>query len=192
MAVLAGNVNGLAMAIATDACLPAVQRVAGARLEARGQALTVVIAERAEERPSNAGGVHRPASVIELLAEIRIHAPDHVGRHGHTQTLGRGRVLPGEIAGRVSLAGCPTVDFPQIFVDLIHGRSGLSHRRGGLGNAAGGFRARHLRGHERKRAVRGQCDEFPQCCLRRRHVRDRIEKGLRLDHLRHRHFDMQR
>jgi hypothetical protein len=37
MAVLAGNVNGLAMAIATDACLAAVQRVAGARLEAEAR-----------------------------------------------------------------------------------------------------------------------------------------------------------
>src|SRR4030081_2696997 len=132
MAVLAGNVNGFAIAIATDACLAAVQRVAGTRLEARGQALAVVITERAEERPSNAGGVHRPTGVIELLAEIRIHAPDHIGRHGHAKTLGRAQVLPGEIAGRVPLAGCATVDFPQILIDLMQSRSCSPYRRRGL------------------------------------------------------------
>src|SRR3979411_1700962 len=123
MAVLTGNVNGLAMAIATDACLAAVQRVARARLEARGQALPVVVAERAEERPSNAGSVQRSTGVIELLAEIKIHAPDHIGRHGHAKTLGRSRVFPGEIAGRVPLARCATVNLPQILIDLIHGRA---------------------------------------------------------------------
>src|SRR5512139_2577117 len=109
-AVLAGDVDRLAVTVAADARLAAMQRVAGARLEARRQALTVVVAERAEKRPANAGGVHRTAGVIELLAEIRIHAADHIDRHRHSKTLGRGRVLPGEIAGRVPLARRPPID----------------------------------------------------------------------------------
>src|SRR6266852_7441440 len=66
----AGDVDGTAMAITASSAAAAVQRVAAARLEARSQALAVVVAERAEQRPLNAGRVHRLSGMIELLAEF--------------------------------------------------------------------------------------------------------------------------
>src|SRR5439155_4150802 len=100
-----GDVNGLAMTVAAGPGLAAVQGVAGPRLEARRNALAIVVAERAQDRPADAGGIHRSAGMVELLAEIRIHAADHVSRHRQTKALGRGRILPGEVAGRIPLGG---------------------------------------------------------------------------------------
>src|SRR5215475_14716051 len=97
VAVVAGDIDGLAVAVTAGAGLSAVQRVAGAGLEARCEALPIVIAKRAEHRPSDAIGVHRAAGVIEHLPEVRVHAADHVSRHREPETLGRGGILPREL-----------------------------------------------------------------------------------------------
>src|SRR5262245_66257135 len=75
VAIVAGDIDGLAMAVTAGASLAAVQRVAGAGLEARSEALPIVIAKRAEHRPSAAVRVHRATGAVEHLPEFRIHAP---------------------------------------------------------------------------------------------------------------------
>src|SRR5262249_39157740 len=98
-----GDVEGAAVTIAAGAAGAAVQRVADLGLEAGSEALAIIVAERAEDRPFDAVGVHRLAGMIELLAEFRVHAADHVIRQRHAYALGRRRILPGEVAGAVAL-----------------------------------------------------------------------------------------
>src|SRR4051812_19859804 len=74
VAVSVDDIGGAAVAITADRARAAMKRVAGARLEARRDHLPIVVAERAQHRPPDAGGVHRLAGVIELLAEVTIHA----------------------------------------------------------------------------------------------------------------------
>jgi hypothetical protein len=42
--------------------------------------------------------VHRLAGVVELLAEVGVHAADHVVLQRDALALCRGRILPGEVA----------------------------------------------------------------------------------------------
>ena len=98
------------------------QRIAGPGLEAGCDALAIVITKGAENRPANAGGVHGPAGVVKLLAKIRIHAADRIGRHANLQTLGGRRVLPAEIPAGIALDGLALVDVPQILIDLLRRR----------------------------------------------------------------------
>src|SRR5262249_10159871 len=101
VAASGGDVDRLAMAVAAHPRPAAVHRVAGAGRKPGGDALAIIVAERAQHRPADAGVVHGVAGVIELFAEIRIHAANRVVRHGHAHALGRFRILPGEIAGAV-------------------------------------------------------------------------------------------
>src|SRR4029453_13389319 len=114
----AGDAEGAAMAVTAGAAAAAVQRVAGARLEAFGEALAIIIAERTQHRPLDALGVHRASRPIELLAELRIHPADHVVLERKAHALGGGGVLPAEVAGRIALDRLALVDLPQIIVDL--------------------------------------------------------------------------
>src|SRR5205814_9015870 len=72
LSVGAGHSDGAAVAIAAGRARPAVQRIAGMRLEAARDLLAPVVAEGAEHRPMDAGGVHGFAGTVELLAERRI------------------------------------------------------------------------------------------------------------------------
>src|SRR5437773_5907363 len=81
--VFAPNINGPAMAVAAGPGAAAVQRVTGARSITGGEALAVVVPKSAQDRPPDAGGVHRFAGVIKLLPETRVHAADHIIRHRH-------------------------------------------------------------------------------------------------------------
>src|SRR6516162_6834095 len=69
----AGDVDGAALAVAAGTTAAAVQRVADARLVAGSEPLAVIIAEGAQ-----AGRVHGPSCMIELLAEFSIHAADDI------------------------------------------------------------------------------------------------------------------
>jgi hypothetical protein len=57
-----------------SATATAMQRVAGAGLVTGGKTLAVIIAECAQHRPLNAGCVHCASGMINLLADLRIHA----------------------------------------------------------------------------------------------------------------------
>src|SRR4029077_8753086 len=72
------NIDRAAMAVTSGSTAAAVQRVAGARLEARGKALAIVVTEGAQHRPLDAVGVHRAPGTIELLTDPRVHPSDHV------------------------------------------------------------------------------------------------------------------
>src|SRR5271166_5393857 len=103
IAVLAGHIDRLAMTVAAGPALSSMQRIARACLEAGRDALAIVIAERAKQGPADAGLIHRAAGVIKLLAKVRIHAADHVCRHGKAKVLGRGGILPCKIAAPIPL-----------------------------------------------------------------------------------------
>src|SRR5262245_65603500 len=115
-----GDVDGAAVAVTAGAATAAVQRVAGARLEAFGKALAIIIAEGAQHRPLDAVGVHRASGPIEPLAELLIHPADHVVLERMAQALGGGGVLPAEVAGRIALNRLTLVDLPQVIVDFVH------------------------------------------------------------------------
>src|SRR5688572_16800134 len=107
------DVDGAAMTIAAGCPASAMQRTAGARLEAGGDPLAVVVTERAEDRPLDAGSIHRPSGVIELLAEVGVHPADHVILQGHACALCRRRILPREVARSVFLDGLSLIDLPE-------------------------------------------------------------------------------
>src|SRR3984893_3808818 len=77
----AGDVDRAPMAVAAGAPAAAVQGIPDACLEAGGKALPIIIAEGAQQRPFQAGGIHCSSGVIELLAKLRIHAADDVVLH---------------------------------------------------------------------------------------------------------------
>ena len=108
------------MAVTAGAAAAAVERVADARLEAGGEALAIVVPERAEHRPLNPGCIHRTTSVVELLAEVRVHSADHVILQAHAHALGGSHILPAEIARRILLDRRSLIDVPEIIVDLVH------------------------------------------------------------------------
>src|SRR5262245_65044116 len=68
-----GDIDGAAVTVTAGAAAAAVQRVAGARLEAFGEALAVIIAVGAEHRPLDALGVHRPSGAMKRVADRRVH-----------------------------------------------------------------------------------------------------------------------
>src|ERR1700720_3755651 len=72
IALGAGDVDGAAVAIAAGRVAAAVLGVAAVRLEARGEALAIVVAERAQHRPSESVRIHGVAGVVELLAEVGV------------------------------------------------------------------------------------------------------------------------
>ena len=72
VAAFAGHIDGLAVTVTPGSVLSPMQGIACARLEAGSDALAIIIAERAEHAPADAGGVHRPTGMIELLAEVRV------------------------------------------------------------------------------------------------------------------------
>src|SRR5215831_1934989 len=139
-----GEVDGAAVTITAGAATPAVQGVATARLETGGEALAIIVAERAEHRPVKAVGVHRPAGIVELFPEARVHAADHVILQRQAHALGSGGVLPGEVAARILFDGRTLVHLPQVIVDVIeHDHAAFAtHLR------LGAFRLRRLPGWE--------------------------------------------
>src|SRR5208337_3278553 len=129
IAIRAGHIDRLAMTIASGPVLSSMQRIAGACLETRRDALAVVVAERAQEGPADTGLIHRAAGVIKLFAEVGVHAADHICRHGKAEVLGGVRILPREIAAPVPLGGGALIYLPQIIVDFMHDRGGALWRR---------------------------------------------------------------
>jgi hypothetical protein len=113
------HVDRLTMTIAAGPPAAAVQRIAAARLDAGRDVLPIVVAEGAQDCPRHAVRIHGLARVIKLLAEIGVHAADHVFRQRHADTLGRGGVLPGEVAGAVLLFRQALIDVPEILRDLV-------------------------------------------------------------------------
>ena len=81
------------MAIPAGAPFSPVQRIAGAGMQPGGDALTIIVAKRAEQGPADSGGIHGAAGMVELLTKIRVHSADHVFRHGHAHTFGGGRIF---------------------------------------------------------------------------------------------------
>ena len=116
LAIDVSDVDGAAVAVAADRDRAAVPRVAGARLDAGGDALPPVVAEAADDRPLDAGRVHRLAGVIDDLAEIGVHAEDHVGLHRLAHAVRGGGILPAEVAAAVLLGGLALIDLPQILM----------------------------------------------------------------------------
>src|SRR5438445_269360 len=102
LALRGGDVDGAAMTITAGAAATAVERIAGARLETGSEGLAIVVAERAQHRPLNAGFVHRAPGLIEPLTKLRIHPADDIILERQTHARSRGRILPGEVAGRVA------------------------------------------------------------------------------------------
>src|SRR5262245_800836 len=74
LAIDMADVDGAPVAIAADRNRATVARIAGARLDAGGDALAPVVAEAADDRPFDAGRVHRFAGMIDELAEVGVHA----------------------------------------------------------------------------------------------------------------------
>src|SRR5215467_9958725 len=74
IALSARDVDGAAMAVAAGRVAAAVLGIAAVRLEARGDALAIVVAERTQHRPADSARVHGPAGVVKLLAEVGVHA----------------------------------------------------------------------------------------------------------------------
>src|SRR5260370_14557804 len=97
ISVRAGDIGGLAVAIAPGPGLAAVQRVAVTSFQARGEVLAVVVAEAAEGRPTDARRLHQPSGMVEVLAKDGIHAAHHGSRPAHAGPVGRRRVLPREL-----------------------------------------------------------------------------------------------
>src|SRR3954453_6387294 len=114
------DVDRAAMAVTAGPAAAAVQRVAGARLEARGEALAIVVTERAQHGPLNTVGIHRAAGTIEPLAETGVHPFDHVFLQRQAHAAGGSRIFPGEVAGGIAFDRLALVDLPEIVVDLIH------------------------------------------------------------------------
>src|SRR3954451_9476462 len=109
-----GDIDRAAMAVAAGPAAAAVQRVAGARLEAGGEALAIIVAERAQHGPLDAVGVHRAAGTIELLAKAGVHPFDHVFLQRQAHAVGGGRILPGEVPGGIAFDRLALVDLPEI------------------------------------------------------------------------------
>src|SRR4051812_2636837 len=114
------DVDRAAMAVTAGSAAAAVQRVAGARLEARGEALAIVVTERAQHGPLNTVGIHRAAGTIELLAETGVHPFDHVFLQRQAHAAGGSRIFPGEVAGGITFDRLALIDLPEVIVDLIH------------------------------------------------------------------------
>src|SRR5580698_1986113 len=73
VSVGAGDIDRAAVAVASGRLGSAMLRVTAMRLEAGCEALTIVVAERAEHRPSDSGRVQGPAGMEQLLAEVGVH-----------------------------------------------------------------------------------------------------------------------
>src|SRR5262249_33241928 len=133
------DVDRATVAVAADRDRAAVPRVAGARLDAGGDALAPVVAEAADDRPLDPGCVHRLAGVIDELAEVGIHAEDDIGLQRLAHAVRGSGILPAEVAAAVTLDRLALVDLPQIFVELDRTRARarcffISRRRfGGCG-----------------------------------------------------------
>jgi hypothetical protein len=56
--------------------------------------------------------VNCAAGMIELFAEFRIHAADHIVPQSQTHVLGRSRVLPSKVAAPVLFDGNALIDVP--------------------------------------------------------------------------------
>src|SRR5262245_2249382 len=88
------EIGGAAVAPAVGAARAAVPGAAGRRLEARGDALPVVVAEGGQDRPVDAGLVELAAERVERLAQVGMHAVDGVVAHGAPRALGGRAILP--------------------------------------------------------------------------------------------------
>src|SRR5262249_14600052 len=109
----AGDVDGTAVAVAAAGIAAAVLGIAAMRLEACRDTLAIVVAKRAQHRPSDSVRIHGVAGVVKLLAEIGVHAAYYVSLQRHAQPLCGRRVFPGEVAGRIRLDGLALVNLPQ-------------------------------------------------------------------------------
>jgi hypothetical protein len=69
----------------------------------------------APARPTSGIRVHGRSRVIELLAEVRIHAADHVP----LQRTCSCAWLPGEIARAIFFHRLALIDLPKILLDFI-------------------------------------------------------------------------
>ena len=95
IAVGACHIDSLTMAIPAGAPFSPVQRIAGAGMQPGGDALTIIVAKRAEQGPADPGGIHGAAGMVELLTKIRVHSADrtHSGMDMPI-TFGGGRIFP--------------------------------------------------------------------------------------------------
>src|SRR5262245_55590662 len=84
-AVNSSQVGRATMAISTSRYASAVKRAAWMRFEPGRDALAIVIAEPTQDRPRDAGSIHRATSLVQLLTKIRIHPADHILSYGQAQ-----------------------------------------------------------------------------------------------------------
>jgi len=104
------KIDGTTVAVPARCRAPPVEGIAGACLEANRQALSEIISERAEYRPSDPSLVHRMPGGEKLLAEIRVHAADNVVlRREPPDVCGRG-ILPSEIPVGIRLRAGTLID----------------------------------------------------------------------------------
>src|ERR1700726_4879520 len=120
------EVDGAAMTPAPRRAAAAMQRVADARLESGCEALAIIVAEPAQDRPLKSSCIHCVSGMIELLAKIRVHSADGVFRDRQSHALGRGRILPGELAGVVPLYWLALINLPQVLIHFVHVRGTLA------------------------------------------------------------------
>src|SRR5271170_8524553 len=125
-----GEVDGLAVAVTAGRPASTMLGISGARLEAGGEGLAVVVAERAQHGPVDSIAIHRVAGVIELLAEVGVHAADHVALQRYPLVLCRGGVLPCEVSRRIRLDRLAPVNLPQVLIDFFDGALHLLLERG--------------------------------------------------------------